>query len=148
MITPDEAIEACVKEGAHGISLGLARNLQAERNRLIAENAALAALVVEKDKAIESQLAAMIEHHCGPDPRQEKERNWYVIRVEGRKALSLTRPAVNQARLGQAVIEAAREWKKAIEASREHWNPVRVQDAGNRVFSTLEAYDAENKGEA
>lgn len=33
-ITPDEAIEFAVKEGAQGISLGLAKALQAERDSL------------------------------------------------------------------------------------------------------------------
>jgi hypothetical protein len=40
-ITPDEAIEECLRIGAQGISLGLAKQLQAERDSLRAENARL-----------------------------------------------------------------------------------------------------------
>lgn len=36
-ITPDEAIEECLKVGAQGISLGLAKCLQSERNDLRAQ---------------------------------------------------------------------------------------------------------------
>ena len=34
-ITPDEAINECLKLGAQGISLGLAKQLQAERDALL-----------------------------------------------------------------------------------------------------------------
>src|SRR4051812_40628290 len=39
-ITPDEAIDSCLLLGAQGISLGLAKQLQAERDALRAELAA------------------------------------------------------------------------------------------------------------
>jgi FtsZ-binding cell division protein ZapB len=40
-LTPDEAIEICIRDGVNGISVGLAKELRAERDALRRENEAL-----------------------------------------------------------------------------------------------------------
>lgn len=49
-------------------------------------------------------------------------------------------PCANCKRM-EAVVGAARKWKKAIEASRIKWNSAETQRAGRVVFATLKTLD-------
>ena len=68
-ITPDEAIEEAIKVGAQGISLGLAKELQSERDSLTAEIARQAERMVLLEKVAEAAKDLASDHEIGDGVR-------------------------------------------------------------------------------
>ncbi len=106
-ITPDEAIAECLNIGAQGISLGLAKQLQAERDALSRENAELRA-------ALEAAKADMEEARAKSDCGHPSE---CMVQEQGREDFDET--CLWCAQLAAADQVAEYEKGLALESSRQ-----------------------------